>query len=322
MLVVKSLSFSYADKKILRNLDFTLGPGQYLSVIGESGSGKSTLLKLIYGLLDAASGSMQWKGKPLLGPAYNLVPGADFMKYQAQDFDLHPSITVAEHVGKHLSNFYLKKKKARVGELLDLVGLTGYEDKKPPQLSGGQQQRLALARALAREPELLLLDEPFSNIDNFLRSQLRDRIFTYLRENGISCIVATHDNADSLAYADQTMVLHKGKILAMASPQQLYTQPPSRYVAQLFGEVNEIPSDLLGLENMNSGGKVLVYPHELRAHEDGPVKALVQSSRYEGSHWLIRAKSGRYVMTFRNEFAIQSGAAVRLQLCTSRDLQW
>src|SRR5690606_28876052 len=154
MLEVKNISFSYDILPVLRELSFSVPRGQHLSVMGESGCGKSTLLKIIYGLLQVEQGEIFYNNKKLLGPDFHLIPGEEFMKYQAQDFDLMPFTTVEENVGKHLSNFYKDEKKKRVKELLELVGMSAYAYVKPLNLSGGQQQRIALAKVLAKEPEI------------------------------------------------------------------------------------------------------------------------------------------------------------------------
>lgn len=141
MLKVDNISFSYQEKPTLQNLSFTFDKGKNLAVIGESGCGKSTLLKLIYGLYDLDQGHIFWNDKEVLGPKYNLIPGMDFMKYLAQDFDLMPFITVAENVGKYLSNVYKDQKNERIAELLEIVEMPDYANVKAKNLSGGQMQR-------------------------------------------------------------------------------------------------------------------------------------------------------------------------------------
>ena len=311
MLQVKNLSFAYRDKEVLKNIHFELQPGQQLSVIGESGSGKSTLLKIIYGLLQPENGSIHWKDRQLLGPDFNLVPGEDFIKYQAQDYDLMPPLTVAQNVGKFLSNFYPRKKKLRIAELLELVEMSDYADCRPDELSGGQQQRVALARVLALEPELLLLDEPFSNIDNFKKSALRRQLFEYLKAKGITCIVATHDNADSLSFSDEALVMKNGRIIHRGNPQELYLNPQTKYVARLFGEVNQLPLSWF-LEDRK--GLVLIYPHELYAAPGGKIKAIVEENYFEGHSYLVKARIGRRLIYFRSETPLNKQYAVSLSL--------
>ncbi|MCX2678966.1 ABC transporter ATP-binding protein [Galbibacter sp. EGI 63066] len=292
MLDVQKVSFQYNETPVLKNISFTLEKGEHLSIIGESGSGKSTLLKVIYGLYHIEKGKIFWDEKQLLGPNYNIVPGEAFMKYVAQDYDLMPYITVEENIGKFLSNFYPRKKKKRIAELLDVVGMTNYAKVKPTALSGGQQQRVALAKAVAKAPELLLLDEPFSNVDNFKKNKLRRNIFAYLKEQNIACITATHDNADSLSFADSTMVLRHGKMVDKNTPLDLYRQPKNKYVASLFGEVNELPLSLF-YDDIKASKKSLLYPHQLKIVQQSPLKLTVKNSYFQGTHYLIKGKLGR-----------------------------
>jgi ABC-type sulfate/molybdate transport systems ATPase subunit len=291
MLQVNSISFAYLKEQTITNLSLSLQKGNNLAVIGESGCGKSTLLKLIYGLYDLEEGQIFWNDIEVLGPKFNLVPGMDFMKYLAQDFDLMPFITVAENVGKYLSNINSEKKWQRVSELLEIVEMNEFANVKAKNLSGGQMQRVAIARVLALEPEVLLLDEPFSHIDNFRKNSLRRRLFAYLKENGITCIVATHDSTDVLSFADEVLVLQKGTIIEQGAPKFIYENPKTNYVASLFGDVNEILID----------GKVqFVYPHQLEVVEESGVKVEVQNSYFRGSHYLIEASYNNAVLFFES----------------------
>jgi len=223
MLKVSNISFQYTPKKeILSNISFTLNAGQHLCIMGESGSGKSTLLKAVYGLLDLKGGTVFWKDQQVLGPSFHLVPGMDFFKYVAQDFDLMPYTSVSENIGKFLSRFYPEEKERRTKELLEVIEMSEFANEKVKTLSGGQQQRVAIARALAKEPELILLDEPFGQIDNFKKNSLRRKLFSYLKEKNISCIVATHDGDDALSFADNMMVLKNKQVVANDSPRNLY----------------------------------------------------------------------------------------------------
>ncbi|QLE01173.1 ABC transporter ATP-binding protein [Galbibacter sp. BG1] len=312
MLEVKKVSFQYDETPILKNISFTLQKGEHLSVIGESGSGKSTLLKIIYGLYHLEKGKLFWDKKPMLGPNYNIVPGEPFIKYVAQDYDLMPYITVEENIGKFLSNFYPRKKKKRIAQLLELVEMELFAKVKPTDLSGGQQQRVALAKALAREPELLLLDEPFSNIDNFKKNKLRRDIFNHLKQENIACITATHDNIDTLAYADKTLVLKAGKCVALETPKTLYQQPKSKYIASLFGEVNEIPENLLN-SGSSSTKKHLLFPHELKVASASALKIKVKTSYFQGSHYLIEGTRGKKTYFLNHNKAIASGEEVFIE---------
>ena len=283
MLSVQNITFSYDEIPNLHAISLQLSKGKNLAIIGESGCGKSTLLKLIYGLYDLDEGQIFWNDIEVLGPKYHLIPGMPFMKYLAQDFDLMPYITVEENVGKFLSNIYRDKKKARVQELLEMVEMTEFAKVKAQYLSGGQQQRVALARVLALEPQILLLDEPFSQIDAFRKNALRRNVFQYLKEKKITCIIATHDSTDALSFSDETIVMQHGKIIATDSPQNLYNTPQNKYIASLFGEVNELELN----------GKVhLVYPHQLKLDPNGSLKGIVKQSYFKGSYYLVEVSSG------------------------------
>lgn len=292
MLTIKIEKFSYFDNEILRGVDFTVDQGSHLSIIGESGCGKSTLLKLIYGLLDCDNGTIFWNDIQVLGPKYNLIPGMPFMKYLAQDFDLMPFITVGENVGKFLSNVYKEEKQNRIDELLDLVEMSEFKHIKAKYLSGGQMQRVALARVLAQEPEVILLDEPFSHIDNFRKNDLRRKIFNYLKEKQITAIVASHDINDILSFSDEIIVLKENTILEKANPTALYFHPKHKYTAALFGEVNEIEID----------GKVqLVYPNQLEIVEKSDIEVEVVTSYFKGKFYLVEAKFKNQSIFFENE---------------------
>lgn len=305
MLQVKNVAFSYSDSITLNNIDFSLKKGINLAVIGESGCGKSTLLKLIYGLYDLDKGSIFWNDVEVLGPKFNLIPGMDFMKYLAQDFDLMPFITVSENVGKYLSNFYPKEKKARINELLEIVEMTNYANIKAKNLSGGQMQRVALARVLALEPEVLLLDEPFSHIDNFRKNSLRRKLFGYLKEKQITTIFATHDSSDVLSFADEVLVLKKGEIIEEGNPKHIYNNPKNKYIASLFGDVNEI--------EMN-GKTGLIYPNKFMIVEMSDLKVEVVKSYFLGSHYLNEAIYNDKKIFFESENKLHVGAKTHLKI--------
>ena len=305
MLKVQNISFSYKDKPTLSAISFELDKGKNLSVIGESGCGKSTLLKLVYGLYDLNEGSIFWNENEVLGPKYHLIPGMDYMKYLAQDFDLMPFITVAENVGKYLSNVYADKKKERIAELLEIVEMTEYANSKAQFLSGGQMQRVALARVLALEPEVLLLDEPFSHIDNFRKNSLRRKLFAYLKEKKITTIVATHDSSDVLSFSDEVIVMQNGKIIIADSPKKIYQKPTGKYIGSLFGDVNEI----------EIYSKIqYIFPHQLKVVPKSELEVEIANSYYKGSHYLMEAKRNEETIFFENPTDIPIGTNIFLEI--------
>jgi ABC-type Fe3+/spermidine/putrescine transport system ATPase subunit len=311
MLQVENISFSYDSKKVIKNISFSIDKGQNIAIIGESGCGKSTLLKLIYGLHDLDEGQLYWNDNKILGPKFHLVPGMSFMKYLAQDFDLMPFITVAENVGKYLSNINSEKKQNRIRELLEIVEMTEYSNIKAKFLSGGQQQRVALAKVLALEPEVLLLDEPFSQIDNFRKNSLRRKLFSYLKSKEITCLVATHDSSDSLSFADETIVLNEGKMIIKEKSALLYNNPTDKYVASLFGDCNELKlSELIDLEGKDQ--ILLLFPHQLKMAETGKLKVKVVNSFFKGSHYLIHAVANENSIFFEHDSQLKINSEVFL----------
>lgn len=312
MLYLKDVSFAYDSQPVIKNISFSVKKGENVSIIGSSGCGKSTLLQLIYGL-HHTDGKITWNGQELLGPNFNLVPGESFFKYLAQDFDLMLPLSVEENVGKHLSNMYPVKKKRRVRELLEVVEMEDLAKVKSKNLSGGQQQRVALARALANEPELLLLDEPFSHIDHFRKNNLRRKLFAYLRTKNITCLIATHDSTDALSFADQTIVLKDGELHTKEAPKKLYLDPPNKYVASLFGDVNEIL-----LENLHpltpNKKKVLLYPQEIKLGRKTGISATVRKSYFKGPNYLIRADLKGDIVLFENRSALAEGRMISLKI--------
>ena len=304
MLNVNNISFEYNEQKeILKNISFQLSVGEHLCVMGESGSGKSTLLKAIYGLLDLKSGNLYWKKHQILGPAFHLVPGMEFFKYVAQDFDLMPYTSVEENIAKFLSRFYPEESKKRRQELLEVIEMESFAKQKVKDLSGGQQQRVAIARALAKEPELILLDEPFSQIDNFKKNSLRRKLFAYLKEKNISCIVATHDGNDALSFADKMMVIKDHQILALGKPSELYQHPKEHYVAALFDDVNEV---------VIYGKSQYFYPHQIKVVESSEYQATVTQSYYKGFYWLIEAEFEEQIIFIHSQEVLASGNLIYL----------
>ena len=307
MLQVNNITFGYSkNKTVLDNFSFTLQKGEHLCVMGESGCGKSTLLKAIYGLLDLQKGTIFWGENQVLGPEFHLVPGMDFFKYVAQDFDLMPYISVSENIKKFLSRFYPEESEVRTQELLEVIEMKAFENTKVKNLSGGQKQRVAIARALANEPELILLDEPFGQIDNFKKNSLRRRLFAYLKDKNIACIVATHDKNDALSFADQLIIIRNNKILANKNPKEIYKNPKEKYVAALFDDVNEIIID---------EKKQLLYPHQLKIVEKSDISATVLNSYFKGAYWLIEAEVEKQIVFFNHVEELEKGKEIDLKIC-------
>ena len=301
MLQVNNISFSYNKTPTLDKISFTAKPGEHLSIIGESGSGKSTLLKLLYGEYDLNKGNISWKNTAILGPKYNLVVGYDFMKYVTQEFDLMPFTSVEDNVGQFLSNFFLDKKQERITELLNVVELTSFAKTKVKTLSGGQKQRVALARAIAKQPEIILLDEPFSHIDNFKKQSLRRNLFKYLKQKNITCIVATHDKEDVLGYADTMLVLNHSNIIANHTPEHLYRNPKLPLVASFFGEFNILNNEI-------------IYASQLQVVKTSNLNVTVSQSYFKGNYFLIEGNTNGNLLYFQHDSFIEHGKKVYLKV--------
>lgn len=287
MLKVDNISFAYHNNPILKNISFEVQKGEHVTIMGESGCGKSTLLKLIYGTLNLKAGSIHWGKRKVKGPLFNLVPGEPYMKYLSQDFDLMPVTTVLDNIGEFLSVFYPEEREARSQELLRMIEMEDFASSKIKNLSVGQKQRVALARVLAQKPEVLLLDEPFSHIDNFRKNSLRRNLFQYLEDEGITCITATHDYHDVLPFAQKAIVIRDAQLIENRPILELYRNPGSIYVASLFGEANVIPVEVIK-SYADTKRRIIVYAHEFRVSLSSGLPVTVEKSYSMGSYTLVK----------------------------------
>jgi len=313
MLRVDHVTFAYDETPVLEDITLSVSKGEHVSVIGESGCGKSTLLKIIYGLLQINEGEIHWDDKRIMGPLFNLVPGEPYMKYLAQDFDLMPYTTVFENISQFLSVFEPAELKARTEELLEMIEMTHLAQTKVRFLSGGQQQRVALARVLAQQPKVLLLDEPFSHIDNFRKNTLRRNLFAFLKKENIAVLTATHDYHDILPFADRVIVLRDQRILARGTPKNLYEHPKDIYVASLFGEANRIPINVVK-SYADTKRRIIVYAHEFKVSQKSGLEVEVEESYYMGGHYLIAGSYEEQTIYFNHRFPLEAGKQVFLNI--------
>ena len=221
-------------------VSFSLEKGEILALVGESGSGKTTLLRLIAGLEHPDSGHIQLEGKIVVSGSKSLPANKRNTGMVFQDYALFPHLTIFENVAFGLRGLSKREVEQRVYETIELTSLKENVKKYPHQLSGGQQQRVALARALAPRPELLLMDEPFSNLDTILRDQVREEVREIIKAMDITAILVTHDTKDAFSTADKIAVMLEGKLLQIDTPNALYDEPNSSYVAALFGKSNNV----------------------------------------------------------------------------------
>jgi iron(III) transport system ATP-binding protein len=278
MLKINKLSFSYG-KKILSEISFELIKGEVIGVIGQSGTGKSTLLKLIAGLIDPAEGAIYLEGKLVLGPAYNLLPGHPEIQLVNQDFALDLYHTVEENIREKILYLAKKERDDFVLELLELVELKGLVNQQALNLSGGEQQRLALARALAMEPKIILLDEPFAHSDSRLKLKLSNYLMHLKKIRKTSIILVTHDGTEVLSLADRIIYIDKGEVKRIASPFEFYYQPEHTVEAAFFGTINRVEI---------SGKKIFFRPNEYVLNEDDGIKLELKfiDSQFLGAYYL------------------------------------
>ncbi len=233
---LSGVSRGYGPVAAVRNLDLEVGRGEILALLGPSGCGKTTTLRLIAGFEAPESGTVEIGGRTVAGPGTNVAPEKRRVGMVFQDYALFPHLSVAQNVAYGLPGG--KKRKARVEEILALAHLDGLKERMPHELSGGQQQRVALARALAPEPEVVLLDEPFSNLDAALRTRVRMEMREILTNAGATAVFVTHDQEEALSLADEVAVMMGGTIAQKATPEDLYHTPATPEVARFVGEAN------------------------------------------------------------------------------------
>lgn len=235
-----SKKYREANKFAVNNVSFTVEKGEILALVGESGSGKTTLLRMIAGLEHPDGGNIKLNGKIVVNGNKSLPPNKRGAGMVFQDYALFPHLTIYENVAFGLKGLKKKEIEQRVLETIELTGLNENIKKYPHQLSGGQQQRVALARAIAPRPKILLLDEPFSNLDSILRDQVREEVRQIIKSLEITAILVTHDTKDAFSTADKIAVMLDGKLLQVDTPNKLYNDPNNTYVAELFGKSNHL----------------------------------------------------------------------------------
>src|SRR5690554_4042470 len=254
-----SKKYRAADKYAVAGVSFSLEKGEILALVGESGSGKTTLLRLIAGLEHPDGGEIRLNNEVIVSGRKSLPTNKRKTGMVFQDYALFPHLTIYENVAFGLKGLKKKETEQRVYETLELTGLKEDVKKYPHQLSGGQQQRVALARALAPRPALLLMDEPFSNLDTILRDQVREEVRQIIKAMGITAILVTHDTKDAFSTADKIAVMLNGKLLQIDTPDALYNDPSSAYVAELFGKSNNLEATDRKSTRLNSSHVRISY---------------------------------------------------------------
>ncbi len=245
-LVGVGLRKRFGDTVAVDGVDLEVPRGSLTALLGPSGCGKTTVLRMIAGLLTPDAGTIEIDGRTVTGPDVSVPPERRNVGLVFQDYALFPHLSVGRNVAYGLTGRSRRERRARVQQVLELVGLGGLSHRLPTALSGGQQQRVALARALAPAPDLILLDEPFSNLDAALRASVREEVRAILRAAEATAIFVTHDQEEALSLTDRVAVMHEGRLHQLADPQTLYTQPATRFVAEFVGEADVLPATRAG----------------------------------------------------------------------------
>ena len=306
-LILQGVSYHYNGTKVIHDLDLTVGKDEIVCLLGASGCGKTTTLKAIAGLIEAKQGSIFIDGK-LVSDEQSFVSSEHRnIGMMFQDYALFPHLTVANNIAFGLGNMSKAQKQQRVDEMLKLVHLIGCADRFPHQLSGGQQQRVAIARALAYKPSLLLLDEPFSNIDTQVRFELIADIRRIIKATQVSAVFVTHSKEEAFAFSDTLAIMHRGKIEQQGTPEQLFASPCSKEVAEFLGQGIYLSAEVLtateyktpfGLvesyvesKHNVSAGLIYVRPHQIELVADNQSdkfskRATIISRRFIGSAYV------------------------------------
>lgn len=318
ILTVENLCKTFATNDIpaVNTVSFQLQQGEILGLLGPSGCGKTTLLRLIAGFESPTTGTIILSTQTVSSPEQCLPPEQRNTGMVFQDYALFPHLSIADNIAfglRHKSKGLSRKAiQQRVKETLELVGLSGLEKRYPHELSGGQQQRIALARALAPRPALILLDEPLSNLDVQVRHRLRHEIRQIIKASGISAIFVTHDQEEALAISDRIAVMRQGHLEQFGTPEEIYTQPSSRFVAEFVTHANFLPAVLSGgvweteignfkiaaaAQDKTEQGELMVREEELELvpHDDASV--IVRERQFLGREYryCLETNSGKYL---------------------------
>ncbi|MBP9147994.1 MAG: ABC transporter ATP-binding protein [Rhodoferax sp.] len=314
-LTLNAVSQAYGARQIISDLSFSLARGEIGCLLGPSGCGKTTALRCIAGFEPIQSGEILIAGDRVSGTAIMLAAEKRRIGMVFQDYALFAHLTVAGNVGFGLPERQKPVAKARVEELLALVGLAQHAHKYPHQLSGGQQQRVALARALAPRPRLLLMDEPFSNLDVELRERLSIEVRDILKREATTALIVTHDQHEAFSLADRVGVMHQGRIQQWDTPYNLYHQPANRFVADFVGQGAMLSGEVLNSQQVrtelgvldgfvplecNEGGcagctrschvDVMLRPDDIVHDDDSSLQAEVENKAFRGAEFLYTLK--------------------------------
>ncbi len=326
VLSIQSISKAIAGNQILKNLSLDVQEHEFVAILGSSGSGKTTLLRLISGFDSPDSGEIQIGGQQVFAKGVNVSAEERRVGYVPQDAALFPHLSAAKNIEFGLNKLPASERSARVAELLKLVDLVGYEDRMPDQLSGGQRHRVALARALAPKPQLILLDEPFSSLDAELRIRLREDVRNVITKTGTTAILVTHDQEEALSIASRVAILRDGEFAQIGNPSEIYQAPADVEMATFLGDsviINGVIKDdkvvtdlglLTPLNKVANGatGRVAIRPENFYLQPNPKGEGEVIGRQYFGHDALVEVKLPKLVIQARanGPFAPEIGMKV------------
>jgi iron(III) transport system ATP-binding protein len=308
LLKINNLFKSFEGVKAVNDISINLEKGKILAILGESGSGKTTLLHLIAALYEPDSGTLMLDSERIIPPSEKLIAGHSDIKLVRQDYGLFPNMSIRANIAYELRYYEEKYRNERVDKLLDISGLAHVQHHLPRQVSGGEQQRATIIKAIAEEPKLLLLDEPFSHLDAVNKRRLKNEVLDLIKAEEVSCIFVTHDVADAYAMADELLIMQNGKALQIGIPEEIYRNPINQYVAEITGEVSmgsesgTVDGTVLNVElvqiqrrtaqrtALNSELNILLRPSQIRVSEKSELKAVIQKVKFLGAYYEVFLK--------------------------------
>ena len=307
LLTLKRIECRYDHRPVVKDLSFNVNRGTLSCLLGPSGCGKTTTLRAIAGFEPLSAGEIILRDQPVSSADHTVAPDKRRLGMVFQDYALFPHMDVTDNICFSHKNTSNREKRKAAASLLELVGLEGYQHRYPHELSGGQQQRVALARALAAKPDLILMDEPFSNLDVDLRERLGLEVRDILKDQGISAILVTHDQHEAFALSDVVGIMNEGRLLQWDTPYNLYHEPINRFVADFIGQGTFIRGKLIGTDSVEtevgiirgdraypwtpgSSVDVLLRPDDIVPDGHSPLQAEVTHKAFKGASTLYTLK--------------------------------
>ncbi len=357
VLQFEGVTRSFGSETAVDSLSLAVREGEILTLLGPSGCGKTTTLRLLAGLTHPDAGTITVAGETVAGDGRFVPPEERDIGLVFQEFALFPHLTVAENIAFGIDDWPETERQERVDELLDMISLSGYGDHSPDDLSGGQRQRVALARSLAPEPDVILLDEPFSNLDVALRKEMREEVRGILKTTGVTAVSVTHDQEEALSISDRVAVIHDGHVEQVGRPEAVFEHPKSRFVAEFLGQAGFLSGELhegiieTGVDTLHAGMleglskeydgaavDVLVRPDDLAAtpidgvagdepwnNGDEPGDGWIVTREYTGPSFVygVELDSGDLVHCQHNHAAeFEIGQRVAVDLTADHTLAW